>query len=37
MSKPAFAKITPVTPPIVNKIIKPNTNRKGVLNDIQPP
>jgi len=30
ISRPAFAKITPETPPIVNKKIKPITNNKGV-------
>jgi len=37
ISSPAFAKITPVTPPIVNNSINPNTKSKGVLNDIHPP
>jgi hypothetical protein len=30
-------KITPVTPPIVNKIIKPSVNNKGALKFSQPP
>ena len=37
MSKPAFASITPETPPIVNKNIKPTVNNNGVLQFIQPP
>jgi len=37
MSNPAFAKITPETPPIVNKKINPTVNNKGVLKFIQPP
>jgi len=31
MSNPAFAKITPDTPPTVNKNIKPRTNNNGGL------
>jgi hypothetical protein len=34
MSKPAFANATPVTPPTVNKNIKPNANNNGVANII---
>jgi len=37
MSKPAFARITPEIPPIVNKKIKAIVNNKGVLKLIQPP
>jgi len=37
MSNPAFAKITPVTPPTVNKKIKPTVNKSGVLKFNQPP
>jgi hypothetical protein len=37
ISKPALDKITPVTPPIVNKTINPNVNNKGVLKFNQPP
>jgi len=37
ISKPALAKITPETPPIVNKKIKPITNNKGVWKFNQPP
>jgi len=37
MSKPALAKITPETPPIVNKKIKAIVNNKGVLKFNQPP
>jgi len=37
ISSPAFAKITPETPPMVNKKIKPTVNNKGVLKLIQPP
>jgi len=36
MSNPAFDKIIPVNPPIVNKQIKPNANRRGVLTLIIP-
>ena len=36
-SKEAFAKITPVNPPIVNKAINPKVNIKGVVNCIEPP
>jgi cellobiose-specific phosphotransferase system component IIC len=32
-----LAKIIPVTPPIVNKNINPNTKRKGVFNNNRPP
>ena len=31
MSIPEFAKTTPVTPPTVNKKIKPKANNPGVL------
>jgi len=31
ISKPAFDKIIPVTPPIVNKKINPKTNNNGVF------
>jgi hypothetical protein len=37
MSNPAFARITPEIPPIVNKKIKPIVNNKGVLKFNQPP
>jgi len=37
ISKPALAKITPVTPPIVNKKIKATANKRGVLKFNQPP
>jgi hypothetical protein len=37
MSRDAFAKITPVTPPIVNRSKKPKANNMGVLNLIVPP
>jgi hypothetical protein len=37
ISSPALAKITPDTPPIVNKRIKPTVNNKGALKFIQPP
>jgi hypothetical protein len=36
-SKPAFAKTTPVTPPTVNKKIKPKENNIGVASNIDPP
>jgi hypothetical protein len=36
-STPAFANITPVKPPIVNKKIKPKINNNGVLNIKIPP
>jgi len=32
-----LAKITPVTPPKVNKNINPSVNNKGVVNSITPP
>ena len=32
MSIPEFAKTTPVTPPTVNKKMKPNVNREGAFN-----
>lgn len=37
ISIPAFAKTNPVTPPIVNKAIKPRANHIGVVNCIEPP
>jgi hypothetical protein len=37
MSTPAFASITPVTPPTVNKKIKPKLNIRGVLKLRDPP
>jgi hypothetical protein len=37
MSSPAFAKITPVKPPIVNKKINPTANNIGVRKTICPP
>jgi len=37
ISKPAFAKITPVNPPIVNKKINPIANNIGVRKIICPP
>jgi len=37
MSTPAFAKITPVTPPTVNNKINPKINSNGVLKDNHPP
>jgi hypothetical protein len=37
MSKPALAKTTPVTPPMVNKNMKPKANNIGVFNCILPP
>jgi len=36
ISKPAFASMTPVTPPIVNRIIKPKVNSRGVLKVSEP-
>jgi hypothetical protein len=36
MSKPAFDKTMPVKPPIVNKIKKPNENKKGTVHEIKP-
>ena len=36
MSIPEFARTTPVTPPTVNKKIKPIEKRAGVLNSIDP-
>ena len=33
----AFASTTPVTPPTVNKKIKPRAQTIGVLNEIDPP
>ena len=37
MSIPALARTTPVTPPSVNKNIKPIANNIGVVNLIDPP
>jgi len=37
MSTPAFANITPVNPPIVNKKINPTAHNIGVVNSILPP
>ena len=37
MSKPALAKITPVTPPIVKRKIKPKVKQVGINNWICPP
>jgi hypothetical protein len=37
MSKPAFAKIIPVTPPMVNSKINPSINKIGVLYTNRPP
>ena len=37
MSKPAFANTTPVTPPTVNKKIKPSAQYIGILKTIDPP
>ena len=37
MSRPAFAKATPVTPPTVNKKIKPSAKSKGVVKYTCPP
>ena len=37
VSTPAFAKTTPVTPPTVNRKIKPNAQTIGVLKEIEPP
>jgi len=37
MSTPEFAKITPVSPPTVNKKTKPTANSIGVLKLIEPP
>lgn len=34
---PEFARTTPVTPPTVNKKIKPTANKAGVLKSIDPP
>jgi hypothetical protein len=36
ISIPAFAKTTPVTPPIVNNKMNPNANNIGVLSWITP-
>ena len=37
MSIPELARTTPVTPPTVNKKIKPIAKRPGVLRSIEPP
>ena len=37
MSIPELARTTPVTPPTVNKKIKPIAKRPGVLKSIEPP
>jgi hypothetical protein len=37
MSIPELASTTPVTPPTVNKKIKPTANKPGVLKSIDPP
>jgi len=37
MSSPELAKITPETPPTLNKNIKPKTNNNGVRKFNQPP
>lgn len=37
ISTPALANIIPVTPPTVNKKIKPKLKIKGVLNRNEPP
>ncbi len=37
MSKPALAKTTPVTPPTVNNVMKPNAKSIGVRITIVPP
>jgi hypothetical protein len=37
MSTPAFARTTPVTPPTVNRKMKPIAHSIGVLNSIEPP
>ncbi len=36
MSRPAFAKTTPVSPPTVNKKINPTANSIGVRKSIEP-
>jgi hypothetical protein len=37
VSSPAFARTTPVTPPIVNRKMKPSANNRGVLKSREPP
>ena len=37
MSTPAFARTTPVTPPTVNKKMKPKAHNIGILKVIEPP
>jgi len=37
ISIPELAKTTPVTPPTVNKKMKPIANKPGVLKSIEPP
>jgi hypothetical protein len=37
ISKPELAKTTPVSPPIVNKKIKPNAKSIGVFSSMEPP
>ena len=37
MSIPEFAKTTPVTPPTVNKKIKPKANKDGAFSSIELP
>ena len=37
ISIPELARTTPVTPPTVNRKIKPTANRPGVLKSIDPP
>ena len=37
MSKPALAKATPVTPPTVNRNMKPSANNIGVTSFTWPP
>jgi hypothetical protein len=36
-STPALASTTPVTPPTVNRKIRPTAHNIGVLNSIEPP
>lgn len=36
-SRPALARTTPVTPPMVKRKIKPSANNKGVLKSKEPP
>ncbi len=37
VSMPAFASTTPVTPPTVNRKMKPTAQSIGVLNSMEPP